>query len=206
MIRLQDFDALLIRGDHQFTGVVEQQFAVRAPVDFGPLGAFDLIRGFVAADVTLRGTTVRVVTTHLEPVETAAVLQAAQAAELIEWLGGTTLPIVIAGDLNSAPVDDSPSSPYSQFMSAGFLDAWVERSGPKADQGFTCCHQTDLLNPVSAMEKRIDFVLFRNPSPGRGAVSAELFGVVPKDRLESGLWPSDHAGILATVMYPGPKR
>lgn len=202
LIRLQDFDALLIREGVPFTTVAEQQFVARAPVDFGPLGSFELIRGFVAADLTLNGGRVRVVATHLEPRETAPALQSAQAAELLVWLD-PSVPTIVAGDLNSTPTDLAAAAPYQQFAAAGFRDSWLERTGPRADPGFTCCHAGDLVNASPTMVKRIDFVLVRNPGAGRGATSAELFGVAQGDRLLSGLWPSDHAGVLARVLFPG---
>ena len=202
-VRLQDFDVMLVRSDRPHTTIAQQQFAARAPVDFGSLGAFALIRGFVAVDVMLQGNPVRVVATHLEPVETAPILQSAQAAELIAWLDAAAVPVIIAGDLNSTPTDPSPASPYQQFAAAGFRDSWLERTGPKSDPGLTCCHAGDLVNAESGMVKRIDYVLIRNTTPGHGATTVGRFGAVQSDRLPNGLWPSDHAGILARVMFPG---
>lgn len=202
-IRLQDFDAVLVRADVPFTPVASTQFAARAPVSLGPLGSFDLIRGYAAVELSIHGTPVRVVATHLEPLETAAVLQAAQAQELIGWLDAQQVRTIVAGDLNSSPTHVDPGSPYRQFRAAGFRDAWLDRTGPKADPGYTCCHADDLLNPVSSLVKRIDHVLVRSPHPGAGATSVTLFGADPMDRTPGGRWPSDHAGILATVTFPG---
>ncbi len=202
-VRLQDFDLMLVRGDRAFTTIAQQQFAARAPVDFGPLGSFALARGFVAADVMLHGDPVRVVATHLEPWETAPVLQTAQAAELIAWLGSAEIPVIVAGDLNSAPTDLSPAAPYQQFAAAGFRDSWLERTGPNGGAGLTCCQAGDLMNATSTLFKRLDYVLVRNAKPGTGATTVELFGVAQADRLPNGLWPSDHAGVVARVMFPG---
>lgn len=202
-IRLRDFDAVLVRGGVPFELVAQQQFAARAPVNLGSLGSFDLIRGFVAVEVMSASGPVLVVGTHLEPVETSPLLQAAQAQELLGWLGGRGVATVVAGDINSAPTDPSPAAPYRQLLAAGFRDSWQERVGPRQDPGFTCCHDESLLNQQPTLVKRIDHVLVRSPRPGRGVISAELFGAEPTDRLPNGLWPADHAGILATMTFPG---
>ena len=56
-----------------------------------------------------------------------------------------------------------------------------------------------MLNPVSLLTERIDFVLFR----GDFAVhSVEVVGDEPVDRTPSGLWPSDHAGVVAQLEVP----
>jgi len=202
-VRLEDFDAVLVRSALPHILVAAQQFAARAPVDFGPLGSFALVRGFVAVDLTVGGTTVRVIATHLEPRATAPVLQAAQAAELLAWIGASDRPTIVTGDLNSAPTDASAEAPYQQFMAAGFRDTWLERTGPKSDPGYTCCHTGDLSNPDPTMSKRIDHVLVRDPHPGHGATVATLYGATAGDRLANGLWPSDHAGLITQLMFPG---
>src|SRR5262249_46142111 len=43
---------------------------------------------------------------------------------------------------------------------------------------------------------RIDYVLTHG---GVQAVSMKVVGASPSDRTASGLWPSDHAGIVATL-------
>ncbi|NIL98463.1 MAG: hypothetical protein GTO53_11260 [Planctomycetales bacterium] len=86
-------------------------------------------------------------------------------------------------------------------MAAGFLDAWSETH--PSDPGFTCCQDPDLLNPVSLNSQRIDLVLHR---AGWESLAAEVVGEDPADRTPSGFWPSDHAGVVATVRMKKPGR
>jgi hypothetical protein len=66
--------------------------------------------------------------------------------------------------------------------------------------GFTCCQAPDLLNPNSTLSYRIDLVLTR----GVSVENIKLVGDQPSDRTlfppsDPPLWPSDHAGVLATL-------
>jgi hypothetical protein len=46
---------------------------------------------------------------------------------------------------------------------------------------------------------RIDLILFRGFA---GVDNMKVFGDLPSDRTPSGLWPSDHAGVVATLRGP----
>jgi len=56
-----------------------------------------------------------------------------------------------------------------------------------------------LLNARSKLKHRIDLVLLRGPF---AVENINLIGNKPSDRTLSGLWPSDHAGIVATFAGP----
>jgi endonuclease/exonuclease/phosphatase family metal-dependent hydrolase len=171
-----------------------------------PLGPINIERGFVAVDARADDVTIRFVNTHLEIPELPLVVQAAQAAELIATLGTQPdyedRPVVIVGDINSAPSDrtvvvngQEVVPPYQQLSKAGYLDVWrLSRRSP----GFTCCQATDLLNTESLLFKRVD-VIFSNVGPHRTA--AQLVGQDEEDRTASGLWPSDHAGVIACLRF-----
>jgi exonuclease III len=64
--------------------------------------------------------------------------------------------------------------------------------------GFTCC--TDITSPTSMSGERIDIVFVRG---GVTPQAAEIVGVDPAKRTAAGLWPSDHAGVVATLQVPG---
>jgi hypothetical protein len=49
---------------------------------------------------------------------------------------------------------------------------------------------------VSILNDRRDFVLFRGSFQ---VLRADLVGADPANRTTSGLWPSDHAGVLAKL-------
>ena len=125
--------------------------------------------------------------------------QLAQAVELVRSAGNTTLPVIIAGDLNStADSSVDPSFPtYQAVINAGFSDAWQRKRAP--DPGFTCCQAPNLLNAVSLLNHRIDLILFRGAF---GIADVNLIGNQPADRTSSGLWPSDHSGLVATLRIP----
>ena len=108
--------------------------------------------------------------------------------------------MVFAGDFNTVAGDPAhPTFPtYQLFIDAGFIDAWKQKYPTLP--GFTCCQASNLLNPISALSLRIDLVLTR------GAVSVQDIKVVGDraiDRTSSGLWPSDHAGLVATLRIGG---
>lgn len=99
------------------------------------------------------------------------------------------MPVILVGDFNSTP----ESAPYNQLASAGFLDAASEED----EEGFTCCHASDLQNEKSTLSVRIDQVHFR------GILRSEdvrLIGHRRRDRTASGLWPSDHGGIIVKLI------
>jgi len=56
-----------------------------------------------------------------------------------------------------------------------------------------------LLSPVSLLSRRIDLVLFRGDF---GVMGTGVTGDDPADRTPTGLWPSDHAGVMATLQLP----
>ena len=192
LVGLSDREAILAREDPELTlaNVQSAGFATMLPIDT-PQGAVGLARGWMSVDATLRGRMVRFISTHLEvssSPETAAV-QLAQVGELLAGPADTTLPVVMLGDFNARP--ERPT--YAALRAAGFDDAW-RRAHADGDTGFTCCH-TELDDPGDTLSARIDHILTR------GAIAAtEAFrvGAEPGD-FRSGLWPSDHAGVVATL-------
>lgn len=86
---------------------------------------------------------------------------------------------------------------YGLLLSTGgFDDAWSAAHPHRP--GLTCCQDEDLRNPVSAFDQRIDLILVR----GRAEVEdAFLTSQRLQDRTASGLWPSDHAGVVGTLDF-----
>jgi endonuclease/exonuclease/phosphatase family metal-dependent hydrolase len=157
---------------------------------FGPV---TVRRGWVAVDVKIRGSSFRLVNTHLDGdcLPFTPAFQRAQAQELLAGPASTDLPLLLMGDLNS-PADGTGVT-YNDLLAAGFSDAWSEVG---AGVGLTCCQDAKLLNPLSALYTRIDVVLFRGPLSPLGA---HIVGDDPAARTPSGLWPSDHAGVAAVM-------
>jgi hypothetical protein len=173
-------------------------FATNCTVPDTLIGTITLLRGWAAVDVQIRGTTFRMISTHLDLACLAftTAIQRAQAAELLQGPANTELPVILVGDLNSPGNGSGPT--YNDVVAAGFRDAAVDAG---IDSVPTCCQAADLLNPVSLNDTRIDFVLFRGAFDVR---DADVVGDAPADRTPSGLWPSDHAGVVATLVRARP--
>jgi endonuclease/exonuclease/phosphatase family metal-dependent hydrolase len=153
---------------------------------------------WASVDATLGGHAFRFATTHLDPI--SGVAQEAQAAEFLAGAGNTPLPIVWVGDFNSDAESTvitgvpSATATYGSIIASGFSDTWKAKH--PTDRGFTCCQATDLLNSTSTLTERDDLVLTRGPFH---VARASLVGDETTDRLPSGLWPSDHAGVVVTL-------
>lgn len=171
-----------------------------------PVGPISFQRGFVGVD-TMYG---RFFNTHLEvrnPDPTnplSPLVQRFQAQELMSVVNlvnesnDPNGPTIIVGDINSSPEDvDSImgfQSPYTQLADV-YYDTWTLRPGkPK---GYTCCFDEDLSVDADLYE-RIDMI-FTNEFPER--VKANVVGNNQTDQSFSGLWPSDHAGVVARIKF-----
>ncbi len=183
--RFRDRDVVLARAGLRTANARGGTYAARLPLPFTLPGggSSGIAREWTSVDVELGGRSLRFVSTHLETVKAVS---AAQAAELVE-LVGSELPVVLVGDFNSAPGDPA----YELLVSgaAGFRDGWEVGAGA----GLTCCRDA-LDDPGAEVSQRIDLVLHR----GFTARSAALSGAGAASFSE-GRWPSDHAGVLATL-------
>ncbi|MGH3057511.1 MAG: endonuclease/exonuclease/phosphatase family protein [Gaiellaceae bacterium] len=194
-VRATDRDAILVNRDRRprlkVTNPQAANFVARVtlPTIAGPI---QLPRGWTAIDLKLRGQRFRVVNTHLEAF--SGLVQVAQGAELLAGPGATALPTLFVGDFNSR-ADGTGTPTYGLLRAAGFEDAWADVH--PGDPGLTCCWETHLLSPVPPFDERIDLVLFRGPFR---ALAAEIVGEDPvADRTPSGLFHSDHAGVVARL-------
>jgi endonuclease/exonuclease/phosphatase family metal-dependent hydrolase len=157
-----------------------------------PVGPFPLQRGYVLVDASLDGVPFQFVSTHLD--ETHSPAQALQAEEILARLDTSAEPQLVVGDFNANP-GQAPGT-YAEMLAAGFTDvaAAAGATGP------TCCQSPDLDNPVSELSNRYDYVFERGFS---SIDSALLVGDMPFESSRP-LWPSDHAGLIATVDVPEP--
>ena len=190
-VRLTDRDALLVRAGVTVLDAHAANYATVLPLPTPLLGTFIVHRSYVYADLALHGQRFRVVTTHLDPL--APPVQIAQGAELAAGPAATSAPVVVAGDLNSS-ADGSDTPTYANLLAAGFTDGWTV-SGHR-DPGYTCCEASDLHNAVPTLSQRIDYVLTRGNA---GVLLETRLGDLPFEKTPGGLWPSDHAGVVAVV-------
>ena len=204
-VRLTDFDVMLARTDlpvseFHLENVQAQHYTATLvfPTVLGTSIPFP--RGWIAVDAKLRGKEYRAVTTHLETLNLD--IQAAQALELVNGPVISDLPVVLAGDLNSdADNPDPAQSPaYHILVNAGFQDLWT--AVHPGDPGFTWpLHGEDPPTAVSSPNQRIDIILTRGDQIADR--SAVLVGNTLSDLTASGLWPSDHAGVVGSfTLWP----
>lgn len=196
-VEVIDRDAVLVRADLTTSKPRAGRYQASLPVPaFGT--TVEIVRGWVSVDVQALGGSYRFVSTHLE--DLVPEIQAAQAAELLQIVNSEKVPVVVAGDFNS-PADGSGTPTYATLRAAGLRDAW-SAARPNAP-GFTCCRAEDL-HVAKPLTERLDIIFARgrSPKPIPGLVFAEVVGDEPGGRTPSGLWPSDHAGVIASFRAP----
>ncbi len=184
-----------------------KQYAAVLPFALGGKRC-EFIRGYNWADVRVGAVRVRVIDTHLESqLSSFAMLQ---ARELVQTQVLTAdRPVILTCDCNSDPLDTRTKAgepiagikhqdPYL-FLTSVLDDAWLESGN--GSPGFTSGLNEEVNEPAPAsFTHRIDLVLTRGlggaPAPADKAV---VVGTDPENRTQSGLWPSDHAGVVVRL-------
>lgn len=198
-IQLADRDVIIARSDVAVSNPHNDNFVEMVKFTLPGQPALEVLRGWGSVDVTAQRAQFRFVNAHLEafavPGENAEAYRVAQVAELLAAqaaLAATKpMPIVYAGDYNSEAPD---ALAYTALVEGVGYDAWTLTS----DQlGYTCCFDSDVTNESEPLDQRIDLVLVGD---GIKAVDTEIVGEEPADMTPSGLWPSDHAGLVATLL------
>ena len=186
-VRLTDYDVILARNDVAVSNPMTATYQAALPI--AHLG-IEVPRGYVAVDATVGDVTYRVVNTHLEAFNQLP--RVAQMKELVASLSDVTLPVILLGDFNTAAPDGAA---YQLLVGAGYADVWQADS---EGTGNTCCQDADLMNEESDLGKRIDQVFIKGVSlRERAAIRTATVGDQAEDKTPSGLWPSDHAGVVA---------
>jgi len=184
-VRLTDRDLILAHEDVTVGEVTTGRFD--AAVSLSNDGeAISLERGYGVVDATVGDTRLTVCNTHLESVSAETRLQ--QATEIAGLLAERRDPVALVGDLNSGP--GGSRAAYDRLLET-FRDAGD-------GVGHTCCHAASLRNDEVSLTARIDHVLAR----GMGTTDVTRVGADPGSRISAGgdrLWPSDHAGVVATL-------
>ena len=116
-----------------------------------------------------------------------------QTEELVASLGDETLPLILLGDFNTNAPDGAA---YQILLDAGYVDLWQMDS---EGTGNTCCQPGELKNEESLLSVRIDQIFVRNMELPASILTSTV-GDTPSERLTSGLWPSDHAGVVASLV------
>jgi len=196
-VAVTDYNVVLARTDlpswiFQWSNPQSGQF-VNELVLPTPVGPVPYPRAWASVDAQFFGHSFLYINTHLESFD--ANVRELQGGELRAGPANSTLPVIIAMDSNAQafPLPQDPT--YTDFMSAGYNDVW-SRLYPKR-AGLTCCQDEADNNPVSQLYQRIDLVLTHGRVTPWGAA---LLGADPRSRLADGLWPSDHAALVAGVV------
>lgn len=191
VVGLQDRDVILVRShDPQLSvsnptsGTYAHDLTVH--VAGAPIA---IKRGWGAVDATVGRHHFRVVATHLEAYSNPT--RDAQAHELVDLVRGGREPTLVLGDVNS-PATGAGSQAYDALRAAGWGDAWAQANPGGA--GMTCCRTANLSS--GPLTQRIDMIF---TDGAFGAERAWLVGAGASDRTPGGLWPSDHAGVVATL-------
>jgi endonuclease/exonuclease/phosphatase family metal-dependent hydrolase len=189
-MRLEGRDVTLLRADAGVRVLSERtgEYAARHAVDTGVPGVtFPVVRGWGRVDVEVDGASLVCVNTPLAA--GAPGVRAAPRAELLTALADASAPVVLVGDFNAAPGEVAMPAPY--------VDAWAAAGGDPAG-GFTCGQAGHLGNAVSTLRERIDYVWVR----GARVAGCRVVGDRPEDRTAAhGLWPSDHAAVVADLTF-----
>jgi endonuclease/exonuclease/phosphatase family metal-dependent hydrolase len=176
-------------------------FNARVPLipnalDPDPPHGFQFTNSWQSIDVKTRGKSFRFITTHLDALAPGGVVSGPQAQELLGGPANTSLPVVLTGDMNSGPVL-APAA-YNAFLAGGLSDTWAA-AGLGAPP-LTCCHLAPndrSSDPGAPYTEDPDHVFTRGPFT---VLDTHLVGnTVPNPAPEPFIWPSDHAGMLATL-------
>ena len=161
-----------------------------------PLPGFLQVNGWMSVDAKIRGKSVRVFGTHLaSPLYPGDPVQGLQGAELIEILDASPFPVVLAGDFNSdmsgLGIGPDQTATGEAIVAAGYADAWMVMHQPW--EGLTWpLFWEDIfagVYPNGQPVERIDLIFEK----GMEVLGAEVVGT-------SAPYPSDHAGVVATLL------
>ena len=143
----------------------------------------ELSRGYAGAYLSTRGKRFLFLDPHAEAY--GAAIAKAQFSELVKGAAKSRrLPVIIAGDFNSDPAEKPPGG-YATVLKAGFKDTGKRHA--------TCCQNAFVNNTTSELKTWIDHIVVR---PAAKVLRTYVFGNKASDRID-GLWPSDHAGVVA---------
>lgn len=197
LVTLQDRDVILVnkdtRGLHWWgarSGRYDAQQTFTPP---GTTTSVSFARGWVTIEAKYRGERFRFANTHLE-VDAYPGTQEPQAEEFLARTVRPKRALVAVGDFNSA-ADGTTTDSYD-ILRGSLRDAWRVNPG---DPGYTSGQNGTLSNPTSQLRQRIDLIMTRSSWRTRlRAVEAHLVGNTPFQAIVP-LWPSDHAGVVATL-------
>jgi len=164
---------------------------IEIPVDRGWVSVEAKIRGASGRNGKPRYSRFRFVDTHLEAFGDPKIREA-QAKELAAGPLDTRRQVILVGDLNSGIArHNEPEQPGDDLAFRALADFGMRDDG--AIQ--SCCYDS-LFDANAIFDHTVDHVLTK---PGLRRVRAFVTGHDPSERTASGLWPSDHGGVVSRV-------
>jgi endonuclease/exonuclease/phosphatase family metal-dependent hydrolase len=219
-VRLVDQDMILVKKSLESREVAAGNYDTQLELDIGGTPAA-FSRGYLVVDVEIKGNEYRFVNTHLEvrsePGSPFRLAQSAQMFELLTTIGGLSVDgppqVIMVGDFNSSPEDipgeaidpsDGKLKPYvPPYMLAtgyfGYLDSWLLQK--RYDDGYTSGFDEFVSDPTAELTTRIDHVFLGPNGYKIEKVKSDVVGDEVKDMTPNGLWPSDHAGVVAKIRF-----
>jgi endonuclease/exonuclease/phosphatase family metal-dependent hydrolase len=148
-------------------------------------------RGWASVEAGVGKSKFRFVTTHLEAFGDPK-LRAAQAKELTNGPLKTKKQLILVGDLNSGIArHNEPEKPGDDLAFRTF-----SRFGMKDNGAVQSCCYDSLHNANARFDHTVDHVLSK---PALKTISASVTGKDTSERTPSGLWPSDHGGVISRL-------
>jgi endonuclease/exonuclease/phosphatase family metal-dependent hydrolase len=150
-------------------------------------------RGWVSTEVRMGGTSTRFrfINTHLEAFDPT--IREAQAQELFAPGGPleTDEQVILVGDLNSGTEARHKIHGADQLAFLALQDFGMTDNGAVQ----SCCY-SDLFDPTQVFDHTVDHVLTK---PELTTKRAYITGNDLSERTPSGLWPSDHGGVVSRL-------
>ncbi|MCK4754812.1 MAG: endonuclease/exonuclease/phosphatase family protein [Calditrichia bacterium] len=198
-IRIEDHDVILVRSDVDYSNPVAVRYDSMLVVD--PSIGLVIPRGYVKVNAQVGQISLVFANTHIEAAPLVN-LRLAQTTQLLDAVKDETVPVIVVGDFNSQA---TTGETYQFVISEGYNDVWIDNTLTYNANGYTFGHSSNLTNSEPSLFERIDFIFAGpqgNPVVGEGFV----LGDEKRDMTTSGLWPSDHAGVVTKLTYPVPAK
>ena len=155
-------------------------------------------RGWASVEASVRGkgkkakkSRFRFVDTHLEAFGDPTIREA-QAKELTTGPLKTRKQVILVGDLNSGIArHNEPERPGDDLAFKALAGFGMHDNGAVQ----SCCYD-NLFDPNAIFDHTVDHILSK---PRLKTLKATVTGDDRRQRTASGLWPSDHGGVVSTL-------
>ena len=103
--------------------------------------------------------------------------------------------MILVGDLNSGVArHNEPEKPGDDLAFKALTKFGMNDNGARQ----SCCYES-LTDANAKLDHTVDHVLTK---PALKTVKASVTGNNAKERTPSGLWPSDHGGVISRLRFP----